>query len=306
MLYPLLLLRGQHAGKTGIVHRHAFIIEGSGPTYPAGEVRARERSPTTRSRLRPRPMRTATRSDARWFYVGVVAFVILFTLISFGPSLIDPSNRSVPLPLTPWVLTHTALSTAWLLLFLAQTTLVATGRTRIHRRLGIAGAVIAAALVITGPLMMIEEARRGFDLSGDLVPRGTIQTSRGIAHRGQRLRSLRPPDRRRIVVPATSRRSQATDDARHPRSADRRAARTFRRPLAGPRLCFPGGDDRVPRDPAGPRSSCRGPSASRVAVGWPFRICLVQLVLRRDRTDRGLESICGMVAKMMATPSAGM
>lgn len=122
-------------------------------------------------------MPTTTRTDARWFYVGVVSFVILFTLAAFGPSLIDPSHRSVPLPLTPWVLTHTALSIAWLLLFLAQTTLVATGRTRIHRRLGIAGGVIAAALVLTGPLMMIEEARRGFDLSGDLVPRGSSQTA---------------------------------------------------------------------------------------------------------------------------------
>lgn len=122
-------------------------------------------------------MRTTIRSDARWFYVGVVSFVIAFTVAAFGPSLVDPSNRSVPLPLTPWVLTHTALSTAWLLLFLAQTILVAIGGTRIHRRLGITGGVLAVALVVTGLLMMIEEARRGFDLSGDLVPRGSSQTA---------------------------------------------------------------------------------------------------------------------------------
>ena len=82
-----------------------------------------------------------------------------------------------PPPLTTPERPSRAISTAWLLLFLAQTTLVATGRRRVHRRLGIAGGIIAAALVVTGPLMMIEEARRGFDLSGDLVPRGSSQTA---------------------------------------------------------------------------------------------------------------------------------
>lgn len=76
----------------------------------------------------------------RWFYVGVALLMILLNLVGFGPSIIDASKRNVPLPFTLLVTAHTILSVAWLLLFLAQTTLVATGRTALHRRLGIFGA----------------------------------------------------------------------------------------------------------------------------------------------------------------------
>jgi len=51
-----------------------------------------------------------------------------------------------------------------------QTTLVATGRTRTHRRLGLLGVVIAVVFVVSGCLMSVQETARGFDLSGDLIP----------------------------------------------------------------------------------------------------------------------------------------
>ncbi len=40
--------------------------------------------------------------------------------------------------------------TSWQLLFLTQTILVAAGRTDLHRRLGVAGGVLAAAVVVAG------------------------------------------------------------------------------------------------------------------------------------------------------------
>ena len=55
---------------------------------------------------------------------------------------------------------------------LSQTILVATGRTATHRRLGVIGVLVAVVFVVSGFFMNIEEARRGFDLSGDLVRRG--------------------------------------------------------------------------------------------------------------------------------------
>lgn len=116
---------------------------------------------------------TSTAARGRWFYVAVTLFVIAFNILSFGPSLMQPTGRRVPLPLTALVVTHAIVAAAWLLVFLAQATLVATGRTSLHRRLGVAGVVLAIALVTTGSMMLIEEARRGHDLSGDLVPGGT-------------------------------------------------------------------------------------------------------------------------------------
>ena len=105
----------------------------------------------------------------RWFYIGVALSLIFLNVIGFAPSLIDPSSRMAPLPLTPLVVAHALTGSAFLLIFLAQATLVATGHTDIHRRLGIAGAVLALAFVVLGYLSTVGQARRGFDLSGDLA-----------------------------------------------------------------------------------------------------------------------------------------
>ena len=61
--------------------------------------------------------------------------------------------------LIPLLHLHGIVFSSWLLLFLIQTTLVATNRTRIHRRLGILGAVIAASMVIIGTSTAIIRAK---------------------------------------------------------------------------------------------------------------------------------------------------
>ena len=103
----------------------------------------------------------------RWFYISVALLLILLNVVAFGPSIIDPPSRNVPLPLTPLATTHAIVSAAWLLLFLVQATLVATGRTAVHHRVGIVGVVLTALFVVVGYFTIIEQARRGFDLSGD-------------------------------------------------------------------------------------------------------------------------------------------
>ena len=115
-----------------------------------------------------------SRSNAdRWFYVVVTMFVILVNVVAFSPSLLNPSARTVPLPLTSLDLAHSLVSVTWLLVFLAQVTLVAAGRVTVHRRLGVLGVLLSAAFIVVTWLVLVEGARRGFDLSGDLVPRGT-------------------------------------------------------------------------------------------------------------------------------------
>jgi hypothetical protein len=49
---------------------------------------------------------------------------------------------------------HGLVFTTWVLFFLAQTTLVATGRTDLHRKLGVGGAVLAALLLIVGTTVL--------------------------------------------------------------------------------------------------------------------------------------------------------
>ena len=125
---------------------------------------------------------TSRRLADRWFYVGVTSSVILLNLVSFGPTIIDPSARTVPLPLTSIVLTHVLVSLAWLLTFLVQVTLVATGRPAVHRRVGVIGILLSAAFIVVTWFMLVEGARRGFDLGGDLVPRGrTVDPGKFLA-----------------------------------------------------------------------------------------------------------------------------
>ncbi len=56
---------------------------------------------------------------------------------------------------------HGIVMTAWVLLFIVQISLVATRRTRVHQRLGIAGGVLAALVVIVGVLTALYAAARG-------------------------------------------------------------------------------------------------------------------------------------------------
>jgi len=65
----------------------------------------------------------------------------------------DLPNRIVQL--------HGIVMTAWVLLFIVQISLVATRRTRVHQRLGIAGGVLAALVVIIGVLTALYAAARG-------------------------------------------------------------------------------------------------------------------------------------------------
>lgn len=64
-------------------------------------------------------------------------------------------------PFTALVYAHGALFTAWVLLFIVQTALVAGHRVGVHRRLGVAGAVLAAAMIAAGTFTAIATAARG-------------------------------------------------------------------------------------------------------------------------------------------------
>ena len=64
-------------------------------------------------------------------------------------------------PFTTVVHIHGALFTAWVVLFIVQTALVSTRRVAVHRRLGVAGAALAAAMVAAGTSIAIVTAARG-------------------------------------------------------------------------------------------------------------------------------------------------
>lgn len=89
----------------------------------------------------------------RWIFVGMAAWFIAIVLAGFIPDSLMKialvrSGQRAPFPLVLHM--HAVLMGAFLLLLLAQTWLMATGRRALHMQLGIAGFVLAPLLVAVG------------------------------------------------------------------------------------------------------------------------------------------------------------
>lgn len=100
----------------------------------------------------------------RLFFGGMGIAVLLLVFWGFAPSyyLRGALDAGRPLaPLTPLILLHGALFTAWVLLFTLQTTLIAARQHRIHRRVGGAMIGLAAAMVVAGTLVAVGQVERG-------------------------------------------------------------------------------------------------------------------------------------------------
>lgn len=93
----------------------------------------------------------------RWIYVGMAVWFIVSALAGFIPSSIGKvmAVQQGFRPSFPIVLhVHAVLMGSWLLLLLAQTTLMATGRRNGHMQLGLAGAVLMPAILVTGFILV--------------------------------------------------------------------------------------------------------------------------------------------------------
>lgn len=110
---------------------------------------------------------SATRRMEGRFYIAMALAAVAIAIAGFGPAAIDTDVRKAPLTLA--LAAHGVVFGAWLLLFLTQTLLIPKGRIALHRRLGCAGAVLAVLMVVSGYFTATAMARRGYDLSGDLV-----------------------------------------------------------------------------------------------------------------------------------------
>jgi uncharacterized membrane protein YozB (DUF420 family) len=157
-------------------------------------------------------LRTADRAPAirraheHRFFTGMALAALLIALIGFAPSYYLRSFSTVE-PLTTLVHLHGALATGWLLLFVAQTSLVSVRRTDLHRRLGPAGAVLAVLFVIVGYLTAVEAARKGVTPPGGppplaflAVPLGTLLSFTVLAGLGLLWRRERDTHRRLMLL----------------------------------------------------------------------------------------------------------
>jgi hypothetical protein len=103
--------------------------------------------------------RAAGRRRERIFYTGMSAAFLLVVFAGFARSYYLKPLFGTPPPLTPLLHLHGLLFSAWIVLLLAQASLIAAGRTATHRRLGVGGGVLAASMVAVGAVTSVIRAK---------------------------------------------------------------------------------------------------------------------------------------------------
>jgi hypothetical protein len=103
---------------------------------------------------------TSARSERR-FFSGMAVALALTVLAGFSRTYYFNGYAAQPFELSPLLHWHGATYTAWMLLLVTQTTLVATQRTHVHRRLGVAGGVLAVAMIGLGIAVAVSRTANG-------------------------------------------------------------------------------------------------------------------------------------------------
>jgi hypothetical protein len=115
----------------------------------------------------------------RRFFAWGAAVIVLTAFGGFARTYYLKGAFDSP-ALTTLVHVHAAVMTAWVILFVTQTRLIAAQRADLHRRLGVVGAALLVLIVAIGVVTAIESARRGLSptdmppLVFLVIPLGTV------------------------------------------------------------------------------------------------------------------------------------
>jgi len=113
-----------------------------------------------------RPLLVSPAARERKFYAGIAIAMLFTALVGFSRTYFLGLIFGHPRTITGRVpnLTvhlHALLFTSWLVLFIVQTSLIATHRVKVHRKLGYFGAALAMAMIVVGVRTAVEAARLG-------------------------------------------------------------------------------------------------------------------------------------------------
>jgi hypothetical protein len=108
----------------------------------------------------------------RLFYLAMAAAMLATVFVGFAPSFFLRAFSDSP-ALGPLLHVHGLAFTTWYLLFFAQAGLIKAGRPDLHRKLGVAGAVLAALMVVLGVSAAVHAIRSGHTPPG-LDPRSFL------------------------------------------------------------------------------------------------------------------------------------
>jgi hypothetical protein len=145
----------------------------------------------------------ATMPNYRRFYVGIAIAFMVVVFVGFAPTYYL-KFYFLDAPLRPLVHLHGIVFTAWIVLVFAQTVLVARRQVDMHRRLGMAGALLAVLMVVVGVATNVAFARRNLATLGPAILRPfteifvfAILSAAGILYRH------RPEVHKRLMLLAT-------------------------------------------------------------------------------------------------------
>lgn len=97
----------------------------------------------------------------RRFYTGMAIAILITVFVGFGRSFfLRPLFPDHPAPAEPIFYVHGITFTLWILLFVAQVSLVSVGNIRLHKRLGFFGAALVIAMVVLGVMGALTAASR--------------------------------------------------------------------------------------------------------------------------------------------------
>src|SRR5215471_9947138 len=118
--------------------------------------------------------------EDRRLYAWAAVFVPIIVFIGFARSYYLKAIFHTPALPGPLVHLHGIVMTSWVVLFIAQVSLIAAHRTRVHQRVGVLGAILAALIVVVGIATAISASARGAASAGEaglkflVVPLGDI------------------------------------------------------------------------------------------------------------------------------------
>ena len=107
---------------------------------------------------------TASKSSpahrGRHLFLGMSCVLAAIVFVGFAPTFYLQRLYHAP-ALSPLFQIHGALFSAWIVLLIAQSSLIRAERVDMHRRLGIVGVVLAVAMVVVGAMVAIHGAAEG-------------------------------------------------------------------------------------------------------------------------------------------------
>src|SRR5882672_4583796 len=118
------------------------------------------------------PMVSPDRARAeRHFFTGITLAMMATVIVGFSRSFfLRPLFPEWPSPSEMIFYVHGVAFTAWIVLLVVQASLVAGGRTELHRKIGPYSAVLAVAMVVLGTLGALIAARRDTGFFGITIP----------------------------------------------------------------------------------------------------------------------------------------